>query len=185
MVRAAQVRRVSAGLIHHRHRMMPANIEKRAQLIVAAAHHYHWLASHRRGNILSRFFNLLFAPHRLPRPRENILQLQIGDARIGVPRRRNRVRFGQRSGRIVRSENFFHRLFHAISPVDLRERRNRRAIRFLHAYRALQHQQKLIDPHLVFLRVRRMREKSWIEFLGEQRVLKTFHGPVQNRDDQR
>ena len=68
MIRAAKMRCLAAGLVHHRHRMVPADVEKRPQLAVAAAHHHYWLSGHARGDVLPGLRNLLCTPDRLPRP---------------------------------------------------------------------------------------------------------------------
>ena len=49
---------------------------------------------------------------------------------------------------------------------------------------AAKNQQELVDARAIFFGVGRMREKSGIEFLGEQRVLETLHGPIENRNDE-
>jgi len=44
--------------------------------------------------------------------------------------------------------------------------------------------EELADPHLFLLRgIAGPAEQSGIEFLGQQRVLEAFHGPVENRND--
>ena len=114
MIRAAHVLSVAARFIHHGHGVMPADVVERAQFAVAAAHRDNRLSRDGCSHILPRLFDLRGAPNRLPRARKHILQLELRDARVGVPWRWNRVRILQSGSGIVGSENFLHRRFHAI-----------------------------------------------------------------------
>src|ERR1700729_2514536 len=50
---------------------------------------------------------------------------------------------------------------------------------------AAQHREKLLDANFIFFLIAGMREKTGIEFFGEQRVLETLDGPFEHGSDQR
>ena len=94
VIRATQVLRFTAGFVHHRHRVVAANIEECAQLVVAPADHDDGLARHRGSEVLPGFIHLVRASHRLPGAREHVFTFERRYARVGIPRRRNRVGLG-------------------------------------------------------------------------------------------
>src|SRR6266478_5994679 len=101
-----------AGFGHHRHGVMPAHIEERAQPIVATSHYHDWLAGDRGSNKLPGLLHLVSSADSLPGPRENALLLERCYSRVCVPRRRNRVSLSQRRFVVVARQNLFERLLH-------------------------------------------------------------------------
>src|ERR1019366_4318214 len=119
VIRTMQNRSLPARFRHHRRRVMPAYVIKRAQHAIIPAHRHQWLSRHRRGHELSRLFHLVHSSHHLPSPRENRLPLQFRNPRIHIPRGRNRKRFRQRRRLVVTSNNLLHAhpTFHALFPA--------------------------------------------------------------------
>jgi len=83
-------------------RMMPANVIERAQLPVLAPRHDDGLACEVSGKEVPLVPHLASAPHDLPAFREHTLPFEFVNARIEVPRRRNRPGVVQRIIRIVK-----------------------------------------------------------------------------------
>src|SRR5258708_33144736 len=81
--------------------MMPANVVESAQLAVIAPCNHDGLSAKGSCKKVSLVPHLVRGPHDLPRFRKHALLFEFVDARIEIPRRRNRARVIQRSIRIV------------------------------------------------------------------------------------
>ena len=111
--------RVAAGLVHHRHGVMAAHVEECAKHVIRAAHDNDRLVRDGRRHVVARLRDLILPSHRLPLSRENVLQFQIRDALVGVPRRGDRVCLRERRIRVIRAEDLFQRELHrAISWMN-------------------------------------------------------------------
>jgi len=105
MIGTMQDRRLSAGLSNDCCSVMPADVEKRAQHAVGPANRNDRLASYCRTHKLTRLFHLIDATDDLPSPAEHRLLLEIVDARVHIPGRRNGVGIGESSAVVVGGED--------------------------------------------------------------------------------
>jgi hypothetical protein len=87
-----------------RRRMMTADVEEPAQLIIGTAHDDERFARHLQRHELPLPGHLRGAADRHPCTREHRLRLQPQHAGVGVPGRRTRERLGKRQLRAVRHE---------------------------------------------------------------------------------
>jgi hypothetical protein len=80
---------------------MAANVVESTESVVITADHDEWLFVDIDGEELARFAKLVEAPDYLPIRGKNAGALELRDARIEIPRRRNREGALQRSDGIV------------------------------------------------------------------------------------
>ena len=123
VVGTAQALRLAARLGHYRRCVMAADVEKRAQHMVAAAHHQHRLAANFRGYVLPGLGDLLSATHHLPSSAKNGFAFQLGDIGVGVPGAGYGMGLGQRSSGIKARDNLFKRTRHILSDRNSKLRR--------------------------------------------------------------
>ena len=103
----------------HRCGVVAANIEECPENTIFAANHDDRLPGNLGSEKLSRLDHLMRPADRLPRLAEDTPPLQIRNPRIKIPRRRNRIRFGERRLIVVKRENLLNRLFHESFPFDV------------------------------------------------------------------
>src|SRR4051812_31647518 len=94
---------LSARLRDHFCRVMPADVEKRAQDTVVAANYNDRFSGNVSRNELPGLFDLLDTTDQLPGFAENRLGLQVGNSSIDVPRRRDGRCFRKRRSIVVSS----------------------------------------------------------------------------------
>ena len=92
---------------------MPANVKEAAQHVVAAADNNDRLSSDLACYVLSGIGHLIDATRKLPRSREDSLPLDIINAIVRVPGRRNCGGFLERRVRVVAVQNVSQCLVHA------------------------------------------------------------------------
>ncbi len=85
--------------------MVPAHVEKAAQDPVLAAHDDDRLAGEQNGDVLARLRELIESPDHLPGAGEDGPALELGDALVHVPRRRDRPGLLQRGLPVVGLED--------------------------------------------------------------------------------
>src|SRR5882672_10509598 len=92
-------------LSHYGGGVMTTNVEEAPQQIVVATHQNDWFAGNLAGHVLSRFAYLVEATNHLPGTREDGLHLQIIDAFVRVPRRRDRRGLRERCAWVVTADD--------------------------------------------------------------------------------
>src|SRR6266478_12499 len=183
MIGAMQERGDPAGFGNHLGGMMPTDVVEGAQLAIASADGHDRFSGHGRAHKSAGLFDLIGSADRLPGLAEDRQKLKFGDTRVNVPWRRDRRSFRQWCTVVVTCENLLDRTLseHGLAPWSgvwgL-------CVRRFGSDRAAQDIKKLVDASLfLFAHLTLPAKKAGVEFLGEQRILKTLHGPVEDRDD--
>ena len=81
--------------------VMPTHVVESAELAIAPTHHDNRLASQSGAHKIAGIPHLAGSSDQLPGLAEYVKALEFGDARVGVPRRRNRGRLRQRRTVVV------------------------------------------------------------------------------------
>ena len=101
MIGTTKLLGTSALLRHYSGGVMAANVVESAKLVVITTDHDEWLFVDIDGEELAGFAKLVEAPDYLPIRPKDAGTLELRDARIEIPRRRNREGAFQRCERIV------------------------------------------------------------------------------------
>src|ERR1700682_426604 len=117
VIGTAKLLGAAVGLRYDGGGMMAANIVERAELRVLATDDDNGLAGNIRGEERTLFANLIQATGDLPGFSKNGRELQFVNARIAIPRRRNRRGLFQRIGGIVQVQDFADALVHGRSSM--------------------------------------------------------------------
>ena len=105
MVRTLQDRGLTAWLGYHGGSVMAAYIEERAQCAIGAAHDDDGFTGDSRGDEISGILELACAGNELPCLAKYVQALQFCDARIDVPRCRNRECLRQWCAVVIAGQN--------------------------------------------------------------------------------
>src|SRR5688572_7542618 len=79
VIRTAEQLGIAAGSGLNGSSMMSADVVKRSQNIIFAAHDHERFAGNRRREKIARFFDLCHATHHLPRCAEDVFALKLGN----------------------------------------------------------------------------------------------------------
>ena len=89
MVGTAHLRHIAVRLSNHRRGVMTADVEERANLIVAAANNHDRFVANVSRNVVTRFLKLIDAGRYLPRLAEDRSLFKLENSFVCVPRRGN------------------------------------------------------------------------------------------------
>ena len=101
VIRTTKLLGTSALLRHYSCGVVAANVVESTELLIITADHNEWLFVDIDGEELAGFAKLVEAPDYLPIRPKDAGTLELRDARIEIPRRRNREGAFQRCERIV------------------------------------------------------------------------------------
>lgn len=110
MIRTPELSRAPGAVGHHRCGVVTADVEEPPQRFGVVANGNHGIAAAQFARyVLTGRAQLLDAASDLPRPGEHGAPLEVEDARVGVPRRGDRVRLGKGSVPPVRADDLVER----------------------------------------------------------------------------
>ena len=123
MIGAAERVSRTLRLGHDRGRVVAADVEKSTKHAIASSNDDDRLAARQlAGEVVACVSQLIDAPRKLPRGREDGAALQVHHTRIEVPRRRDCGRLRQRRLRLVSVDNLVERLVRQAQAAFARSR---------------------------------------------------------------
>ena len=115
MIRASELTGGTVRLGDDRGRVVTADVEESAHHIVVSNHGHNGLAARKlTRHVVARRAQLVNAAGILPAAPEHRAELQLQDARVGVPRRGNGGCLRERGIRVVELEESFERRLHVV-----------------------------------------------------------------------